>query len=418
MRRLLQSLLATLARAVIRRQRPRIIGITGSVGKTSAREATAAVLRPHYRVRSATENHNNEIGLPLTIISERTPGRSAIGWFCVLARGLVLSFARSSRYPDVLVLEYAADHPGDLVYLLNIARPNIAVVTAVGPAHAEFFKSIERIAAEKQRLVAALPRDGIAVLNIDDDLVAAMSERTRARVVTYGFDEAAEVCAIEHQVRYDDAGFPVGIAFKAVVGGSVVPAALLGCLGRGHTSAALVAIAVGHALGLHLVELSRALRDYVPQPGRSRIIAGIKNTTLLDDSYNASPLAVAAALEMLAGLQVRGRRIAVLGDMLELGSLTEHEHRHMGELAAASGLALLVCVGEASRHLAAGARRAGMSADAIFEFHDALSAGRFIQDRIMSGDVILVKGSRRTRMERIVRELMAEPLHADELLCR
>jgi UDP-N-acetylmuramoyl-tripeptide--D-alanyl-D-alanine ligase len=394
-----------------------VIGVTGSVGKTSTREAIRAVIATTRRTRAAEKNYNNEIGLPATVLGVRPPGRSVFRWTWAMLCGSALALVRRASYPEVLVLEYGADHPGDIDVLTAIAPPSIAVVTAVGPAHTAFFGSVDRVIAEKRRLVTALSPDGVAVLNGDDANVEGMRERTHARVVTYGFREGVDVRGVEYQPTMErDA--PSGIAFKMMIGGSAVPVHLPGCLGRGHAAAALAAAAVGCATGMHLVEISHALEGYTPPPGRMRIIGGVRRTTLLDDSYNASPLAVAVALTALAGLPVAGRRFAVLGDMLELGTLTEHEHVHMGELAANTGLAYLIAVGEASRHLAVAARSLGMPADRVIEFATAADAGRHVQDLLQPGDVVLVKGSQGMRMERVVRELMAEPLRARELLCR
>ncbi|MBI4143148.1 UDP-N-acetylmuramoyl-tripeptide--D-alanyl-D-alanine ligase [Candidatus Uhrbacteria bacterium] len=455
MRHFLLSLLSYLARAVVRRQRSMIVGVTGSVGKTSAREAIRAVLATDWNVRSAPKNYNNEIGFPVAIIGGRAPGRSPFAWAAILLRGCALACVRLLRYPEVLVLEYGADHPGDIAYLTAIAAPRIGVITAVGPAHTEFFGSVERVATEKRRLITGLTREDTAVLNRDDERVTTMRDRTRARVLTYGFHAEADVRGIEYQVTYaapsnaqsstplQEAGswkleagdrtidsqtpnsqsptpptVPMGIALKLQVGGSAVPVHLVGCIGKGHASAVLAAAAVGIALDMHLVEISHALEGYEAPPGRMRLIPGVKQTMLVDDTYNSSPLALASALEALVGIEVTGRRIAVLGDMLELGSLTSPEHRHMGELVAARRFDYVMTVGAASRHLAVGAREAGMAADRVLEFQTAPDAARFVQDLLHPGDIVLIKGSQSMRMERVVQELMADPLRAHELLCR
>lgn len=432
MHRFLLSILSYLARSVVRRQHPMIIGITGSVGKTSTREAIRVVLAADRNVRSAPKNYNNEIGLPIAIIGGHAPGRSPLAWASALLRGVALGSLRSLRYPEMLILEYGADHPGDIAYLTRIAPPTIGVITAVGPAHTEFFRSMERVIAEKRRLIAALPRDGVAVLNRDHEDVYGMRDRTRARVVTYGFHTEADIRGVEYQVTNQflplSAGggagggreqrVPTGIAFKVIAGGSAVPVHLTGCVGRGHASAALAAAAVGTALGMHLVEIAHALATYEPPPGRMRLLGGVKRTVLIDDTYNASPLAVAVALEALAEIAHEGRTFVLLGDMLELGPLTEHEHQHVGELIASKGITYFVTVGEAMRHAARGARAAGMPDDHVLEFRTAIDAARFVQDLLQPSDVVLVKGSQGMRMERAVVELMAEPLRAAEFLCR
>ncbi|MBI4433538.1 hypothetical protein HY632_02100 [Candidatus Uhrbacteria bacterium] len=417
MRHLLEQWMARLARGVIERQQPRVIGITGSVGKTSTKEAIRAVLAATARVRSAPKNYNNEIGLPVSIIGGTAPGSSLVAWAVLLLRGMQQQWVRRTSYPEILVLEYGADHPGDLAHLVQIAQPQIGVVTAVGPAHTEFFRTIDRVIAEKQRLVEGLPRDGVAVLNADDAHVMRMRTHTRAQVVTYGFSESADIRGAEYQVAWQQE-VPTGIAFKVLAEGSAVPIHLRGCLGTSHASAALAAAAVGLALRQNLVAISHALEQYVPPPSRMCMLAGIKRTILIDDSYNASPLAVMSALEAVGELRTQGRRIVVLGDMLELGPLTESEHVHVGERVAELHPDYFVVVGEAMRGAAARARESGMPEDRVLMFRTAPEAGRYVQDLLASGDVVLVKGSQGMRMERVVVELMAEPLRKAELVCR
>ncbi|MFH1430750.1 MAG: UDP-N-acetylmuramoyl-tripeptide--D-alanyl-D-alanine ligase [Candidatus Uhrbacteria bacterium] len=416
-RRFLEVILAYLARSVIRRQRPFIVGVTGSVGKTSSREAIRVVLGVDRSVRAARKNYNNEIGLPMTILGGRMPGRSLLRWVAVFFRGIGLMTARGLRYPEALVLEYGADHPGDITYLLRIAKPDVSVITAIGPTHTEFFSSTDRVAAEKRKLVTCLGRDGIAVLNRDDERIMAMAERTRARVVTFGFHEEADVRAIEYRTTIVD-GRPTGLSFKIAAGGSVVPVRVPGCLGRAHAMATLAAAATGVALGMHLVEIANALERYIPQPSRMRILDGIKNTVLIDDTYNSSPLAAVVALNAFADIPTSGRKIAILGDMLELGALTEREHKQLGVLAASTPVEYLICVGQASHSTAKGARGAGIPEDRVLEFARAEEAGRFVQDMLREGDIVLVKGSQSVRLEKVVIELMADPLKKEQLVCR
>ncbi|MBI2482594.1 UDP-N-acetylmuramoyl-tripeptide--D-alanyl-D-alanine ligase [Candidatus Uhrbacteria bacterium] len=417
MRHHFEQWVARLARGVIARQRPRIVGVTGSVGKTSTKEAIRAVLARTARIRSAPKNYNNEIGLPVTIIGGMAPGRSLSEWITLLLRGWWYRLFRSATYPEVLVLEYGADHPGDLAHLLRIARPHIGVVTAVGPAHTEFFGTLDRVIAEKRRLIEALPQDGVAILNADDANVLGMRAHTRARVWTYGFAESADVRGAEYQIAWQD-HMPTGIALKILAEGSVVPVHLRGCIGMSHASAALAAATVGLASRQHLVAISHALEQYVPPPSRMALLPGIKRTILIDDSYNASPLAVTHALEVVRAMRTTGRQFVVLGDMLELGAHTDAEHARVGEQVAELRPDYFVVVGEAMRIAAARAQESGLPKDRVLTFRTAAEAGRYVQDLLTPGDVVLVKGSQGVRMERVVVELMAEPLRKAELVCR
>ncbi len=420
---ILQKILAVLARQTIRKYKPVIIGITGSVGKTSARLATYAVLKNKFSVRTAEKNYNNEIGLPLTILGIPHSGRNIFAWayqLAIAARRLAVSLAYR-RYPEVLILEYGVDCPGDMGYLLKIARPDIAVTTAIGevPVHVEFFKSPEELIAEKAKLVAALPAHspagnagGWAVLNSDDRAVSAMRAKTAARVITFGRDARADV-----KIANENSATSVsGLAFKIEYKGSVVPVRLTGAFGAPQAYAAASAAAVGLLLGMNLVEISEALADYAPPAGRMRIIEGIRGSQILDDTYNAAPEAMRAALQTLRDLPA-ARKIAVLGDMRELGRYTKDAHRAIGALAAQSA-DLIYCVGEYARYIADEAIARGADREKVVLFPDAASAAAALAPTIQKGDLVLVKGSQSTRMERIVETLMAHPEAAEDLLVR
>ncbi|MBI3631128.1 MAG: hypothetical protein HY221_02215 [Candidatus Sungbacteria bacterium] len=200
---ILQKILAVLARATIRAYKPVVVGITGSVGKTSTRLATYAVVKKKFRVRTAEKNYNNEIGLALTILGIPHYGRNIFGWISGLAPAAMRLVIRNPRYPEILVLEYGVDRPGDMDYLVSLARPEVAVVTAIGevPAHVEFFENPEALAREKAKLVAALPSAGFAILNHDDYAAYDMRGSTPARVITFGQEEHAEVRMDNYEFR-------------------------------------------------------------------------------------------------------------------------------------------------------------------------------------------------------------------------
>ncbi len=421
MKHIFEKLLAHFALAILKKYHPRIVGITGSVGKSSTKEAVVKVLAERFRVRGSPKNYNNELGLPLAVIGTASGGRSPARWLAVFSRVGTLLFGRTA-YPDVLVLEMGADHPGDIAYLTRIAPPMVGVVTAVAPVHTEFFQNLDGVRREKSALVASLAHTGFAVLNHDDELVRTMAGHTRARVITYGFGEGADLHALEFTLHYEVGEKPenAGVLFKIAYGGSVVPVRMNGVLGRQHVYAALAAAAVGHAFGMNLIDIARGLTQYEPPRGRMSLVAGIKKTMIIDDTYNASPRATHEALHTLRAVEISesARRIAVIGDMKELGAYAAEGHREVGKLIAELKIDVLITVGELARGIAHGARGAGMSDDHIFEFMDRAEAGKFLQDRMGEGDVILVKGSQSARMEKIVKEVMAEPERARELLVR
>ncbi len=426
---ILQKILALVARATIRRYQPKIIGITGSVGKTSTRHAVYAALKKRYRVRNAEKNYNNEIGMPLVILGLPHYGRNVRRWLFGLAGAVLRVVFREEIYPEILILEYGIDRPGDMDYLLSIASPDIAVATAIGdiPVHVEFFADPEELIREKAKMVSALPKTGHAILNHDDYAVVAMKSVTNASVTTFGVEAHASVRMTNYKfqtIENQDVGeTPDGITFKIEYKGSVVPVRLHGAFGEPHAYAATAAAAVGLATGMNLVEIAEALRDYTPPPGRLRLIKGIKHSLIIDDTYNAAPESMRAALETVAALPGK-RKIAMLGDMLELGRFTEQAHRSIGDRAA-EFLDILITVGPRAKFIADEALSRGaepharaLSREQVMHFDDSVSAGRALDALLEPGDLVLIKGSQAMRMEKAVEEIMAHPERARELLVR
>lgn len=420
MKSIIIKLLRFLGRRIIKKYKPSVIGITGSVGKTAAKEAVAAVLASKYRVRKSEGNYNTEIGLPLTIIGVKSGQKSPIKWLTIFIKALGL-IALKFDYPKMLVLEMGADKAGDISYLLKIATPQVGIITSIAPVHTEGFGSVETIAREKGKLFRAVPRDGWLVVNLDDKEVERLSQTSVAHKITYGINHAgeADMKARECRVNYSNQSATgiAGISFKLVTENNVTPVVLPGVLGEHQIYPSLIAAAVGKIFGINLVVVAESLRHAPLSAGRMRILPGIKHTIIIDDSYNSSPLAASRALRSVAGLEVDGaHRFAVLGDMLELGSISEREHRRLGQLAAELKFDVLLTIGERAKDIARGAVKAGMSADSIFSFANADEARLFIQPRIKEGDVILVKGSRGIHLEIVVKEIMAQPEKAKELL--
>ncbi len=420
MKLLLQKILTALARAHIKKYEPMIIGVTGNAGKTSTKEAIAAVVGHVRTVRSAAGNLNNEFGFPLTVLGDwdreyYDRGSSPGLWFRVLWAGVIGLVYRNC--PEVFLLEYGADHPGDIRRLARTFRPHIAVVTTVGPVpvHIEFFKDAEALADEKANLVKVLAPSGHAVLNHDDDRVLDMKEKTKAHIATYGFDDNSTVKVSDFEYKGTEEGKPVGVTFKLHQGSTFVPVTVNGSLGRSQAYAAAAAAAVGSILGMNLVQVSQALSGYHGPKGRLKILVGIKRSTIIDDTYNASPASTRLALETLHDLPGL-RKIAVLGDMLELGEHTIRAHQDAGTFAA-TFVDVLVCVGARAKFIAEAASDQ-MSRDNIFTFDTSDDAKEEVRQLIREHDLVLVKGSQGIRMEKIVEEIMAEPENKKELLVR
>jgi UDP-N-acetylmuramoyl-tripeptide--D-alanyl-D-alanine ligase len=349
----------------------RVIGITGSVGKTSTKELTWAVLSRRYETLKTEGNLNSEVGLPLMLL-RLTP--------------------RHQR----AVLEMGMYARGEIAALCAIARPAVGVITLVGPVHLERLGSIEAIAAAKAELVEALPEDGVAVLNRDDPYVREMAGRTRARVFFYGLDPEADLWADEIVSEGLE-----GIRFDLHYRGETFRRVRVSLLGRHSVHTALRAIAVGILEGLTWDEIFTGLRDPRAQL-RLVAVPGLQGSILLDDTYNASPPSMLAALNLLAELE--GRKIAVLGDMLELGTYEVEAHRLVGGRAG-TVVDLLITVGPRARIIAREAMAVGLPADRAWACDSNAEAIEILRRILKSGDVVLVKGSRGLRMEEIVNAL-------------
>ncbi|PIT88122.1 MAG: hypothetical protein COU29_03870 [Candidatus Magasanikbacteria bacterium CG10_big_fil_rev_8_21_14_0_10_36_32] len=418
---ILQSILRVLAKTILKKYHPDVVGITGSIGKSSTKEAIAVVLQTKFDVRASSKNYNNQIGLPLTVIGvEKTPGKSLLGWLMVFSKALKLIFCRDCNYPEILVLEMGADRPGDIQYLVDIAPCKVGVLTYISHVHTEFFKTIKKIAQEKRTILSHLNEDDFAVVNFDNDLVVQNS-KNKAETLTYGFKEGADFQATDVNIIIDpNTGWPTGLNFKVTHDGSFIPVFMSGVMAEHLIPTFLAGLAVGHIFGVNLVEAVDSLRKLNPLPGHMRIISGIKNTVIIDDTYNSSPEPTKSALSTLSRIKIKtgAERYAILGDMLELGQETEFAHRQIGFKVAELGIDVLITIGEASKHTAEAAREAGMDEHKVVMFENIESAGRFLQEVLEEGDAVLIKGSQSIRMEKIVKEIMSEPLRAKELLAR
>lgn len=416
LKKILYFKLKLLAKAVIRKYQPQIIGITGSVGKTSAKEAIFTVVSEFKKSRRNVKNYNNEVGLPLTILAPSfSPGKNIFLWLKVFFKAFSLILFENKKYPRILVLEMGADKPGDIRYLTEIAPPDIAVITAIGHSHQEFFGSFQNIVKEKLSLLKFVSgRDSWAILNYDDPEIARAVENIKIPVLTFGRNPKSDV--VVSNIQIVKKGSSYGTAFKLHYQGTETPIFLPGVLGWQHAQAAAAAAGVGLAMKMNMVSIGQALLKYKPALGRMALLPGVKNAWIIDDTYNASPESAKAALEILLQVPVKGRKIAVFGDMLELGDYSEVGHQEVGRYLVDIGVDYLYIVGERSRDIARGALDAGMSEDKIYHFPFTREAGVFLQERIEPGDVILIKGSRGSKMEQVVYEIMARPWDANEKL--
>ncbi len=418
-KKIIAKILELEARAILKKYQPKVIAVTGSVGKTSTKDAIYSVISKAFHARKSEKSFNSDIGVPLTILGCNNAWNNPIKWLQNIWQGFSLIIFKKS-YPEWLVLEVGADRPGDIKQISSWLKPNIVVVTkfATVPVHIEYFKNKEAVVAEKGHLVEALKHDGLLILNSDDADVFAFKNKTTNRIITYGMMGDAQVRATNYSVYYSEAdNEPFGVYFKVEYDGNCLPVRIIGTLGQNNIYSALAALAVGIGLNLNLVEATENLVRFTPPKGRMNIIKGIKKSILIDDTYNSSPVAIKSALETLRDMKTKYRKIAILGDMMELGKHTSDEHKKAGVLAA-TACDMLVTVGLRSRALAESAIDAGLEEDDVLQFDDSVEAGKYIQNIVKEGDIILVKGSQSTRMEKVVYEIMAEPERASELLVR
>jgi UDP-N-acetylmuramoyl-tripeptide--D-alanyl-D-alanine ligase len=417
-KKILVFILTFEARLVLKRYKPNIIAITGSVGKTSTKDAIYAVIASGAFARKSEKSFNSEIGLPLTILGRPNAWSNPLRWLENIVDGIVL-FLLPARYPEWLVLEVGADRPGDISSLESWLRTDVVVITRLPdvPVHVEFFQSAEQVKEEKASLIKTLRSGGALVLYGDDPEVAKLHERAPgAAITTFGFSPQSHVRAHDIKLLVGSDGKPRGMHTNISMDGSTAPLEVVGSLGAPALLSILAAASVGRALGKSLAEILTSLKGYEPPRGRMRLIDGEKNILIIDDTYNSSPAAVMAALDALA-LLPRGRKIVILGDMLELGRHSTVEHRKVGARVAQIADVLLT-VGFRARDIAQGALDAGLSEGKILQYEHAGKAGSELEELIKPGDVILVKGSQSIRMERIVEEIMEHPEDAPNLLVR
>ncbi len=359
-----------------RRVAASLVAITGSNGKTSTRAMTEAVLSTRFSTLATSGNFNNEIGLPLTLL-------------------------RISACHRWVVAELGMSQPGEIRRLAQICRPDLAVITNIGPAHLEGLGSLEAIRLAKAELLEGLQAGGRAILNGDDPLVRRIAEETTVPVLRFGLETEAAIRAEEI------ASQALGTRFTLVLPGERVPV-LLPLPGRFMVLNALAAAAVGHLAGLGAAEIARGLEAFRPPPARMRLLAISGGVTLIDDTYNANPRSMAAAIHTLAQLAGTARSVLVAGDMLELGDQAATLHLEIGVLAARAGITRLCATGQFAAKVCQGARETDAGLECL-HCQDKSKIAGILRRWLRPGDWILVKGSRGMRMETVVTELAATP---------
>jgi UDP-N-acetylmuramoyl-tripeptide--D-alanyl-D-alanine ligase len=421
--------LRELAKIQLIKIRPTVIGITGSAGKTSLRNAVAAILKDELRVKVSIKA-NSESGIPLNILGLTPSDYSLIDWIKLAILAPIKLITNWKSY-DVYVVEMGIDSPDipkNMEYLLTIVRPQIGVFINALPVHSEFFdklvspevkdlkkrreKIADLIAAEKGKLIRSLPKGGTAVLNIDDFRIKKFIRRTEARVITFATRGRADLSTSDIKVNLD--GFSMKVSEKKT--SEILK--LNELLDEHYAQTFLGAIAVGRSFGLSLKDCIRALeKNFHLPPSRMTVIPGIKKSTILDSSYNASTKTTVSALNLLNKVAPE-RKVAILGDMRELGEISQEEHEQLAETAKKTA-DLIIAVGPMMRkwfvpHL----KKLGFHNKAILSFINPYQAAQKVPQLIQSQDTILIKGSQNTIfLEIVVEQLLANP-QDKKLLCR
>lgn len=402
------------AKLVLARHKPFIIGVTGNLGKTSTKDAIYAVMKEHFHVRRSEKSLNSEFGVPLTILGEKSGWTSPVAWIGILARGLLVPFRR--QYPTHLVLEIGADRPGDIKSITQWVKPDITIVTQFGqvPVHIEFFPDRDAVVEEKGYLVSALKETGLFIYNADDHDAEKLLSKTSARKTGIGIHEATDVKA-ENVRLY---GTPLqGTETDVTIDGVKYHLVLPEVVGKSPVYSALPALAVARELNISLEVACASLRDGDKPKGRMRLLAGMNGSVIIDDTYNASPKATEHGLKTLSEIDTKGRKIAVLGDMLELGEFTRDEHYKVGLIAAKSAHKLYT-VGIRSRATAEGALDGKMKDENIMQCDTSIDVGKELVQILKEGDVVYMKGSQSMRIERAVKMILAETHDPKKVLVR
>jgi UDP-N-acetylmuramoyl-tripeptide--D-alanyl-D-alanine ligase len=348
-----------------------VIGVTGSAGKTSTKDVIASMLAAGMPVGKTIGNLNNHVGVPLSIL--RLPGDARVA-----------------------VLEMGMNHAGEIRALCAIAKPRIGVVTNVGHAHMEAFDSIEGVAAAKRELIESLPPDGVAVLNADDPLVSKFRAAHSGYTPTFGINSPADMRADHVQLTDQGVSFQVdGVRFESAL------------VGRHSVSNILAGLAVASLYGIRPQQLMEVVRDLAAPAMRGQRLVH-NGVVILNDCYNSNPDAARVMIDVLRETPAK-RRIAVLGEMLELGRWSESLHRDVGSYVAKSGIDVLVGIRGEACHLVDAARQSGLAVDAAFFFPDSEAAGEHLRKIARPGDVILLKGSRGTHVEHALERFLARP---------
>lgn len=414
-KKIIYTILKWEAILVLKRFKPRIIGVAGSVGKTSTKDALYAALKDFIVIRKNQKSFNSEIGVPLTILGLETGWNNPRIWISNIYKGFKVIFSKD--YPEWLVLELGTDRPGDMKKLISWITLDYAVFTRFPdvPVHAQYFKKADDVNEEDAQMMFGLKKEGVLILNADDAKIAELELKSTFKTLWYGFNAVKNGVGVSHvEIQYQDEKV-IGQNIKVNFGSNSVPFMITGALGVQHVYPILAALIVAKDLGINALDVLQSLSSYHVPAGRMNILEGVQDIMIIDDSYNASPIAVKVALETLAQLKV-DTKIAILGDMAELGKYSQAEHKKIAHLLKEYKISHLITYGKESESIAEEANLIG-----IKNVCNALShanAADVVLKWAKGNTAVLIKGSQSTRMEKISYELLLDKSQAKKVLVR
>lgn len=413
-RKWMLGVLKFLAKIKLKKMHCKVIGVTGSVGKTTCKDAIYDILKSKFNVYKSEKSYNSEFGVPLTILHQQSGFSSLLSWIVILVQGFLRTFFVRDKY-DYLILEMGVDRKGDMDFLMKIARPDFAVMTAIKAVHIDKgqFDTIQGIFEEKRKIFDRLNEGGIALINIDDEIISKIYKKGDRHQLSYSQEKEADL-SVKNFTRTEK-----GIEFDVMIKGESSHFAVP-IFGKYQLTNILPAIGIGVLTGVSAEEMKGALAQFKLPPGRMNIIEGLKSSLILDSSYNASPEAVLEALKILDffGKKRQQRRVFVFGNMNELGNRSKEFHKSVGEKIP-QHTDVLITVGPDVKISAESAIHNGLSKEKVKSFDSAHDAAEYYKTIMNDRDVILVKGSQNNvRLEFFIKEVMADPEKAAEKLVR
>ncbi len=394
-----------LARMVIFRRKPEIIAITGSVGKTSTKEAIYTVLSGGKNIKKCEDDLGGNKSILFALLDAKHD-LSIKGMIRALMHGMDV-FVFGGEYPETIILEFNARKVGDIKKIAKWLHPDIVLVTRLPevPVHIEFFKGSKEMTEEKMSIARALKMSGTLILNADDDNVMAHKEDLKSKTLTYGGSESANIRFSDVALAQATSETKGGLTFKANFDEKIFPVFLPDIYSESYVYIALSALAVAYAKGMNMVHAIERLLEYKTPQGRMQIIYAKNDVVFIDDSFNSSPLALESALSVLGNIPFGKRKVAVLGDMLELGRFTDESHFNAGQYSYKHA-DILVTSGLRAKKIAEGAKSTRMSHKKIFETENERDTEDILFKILKKGDVVLVKGAKKMNMRKIIDSLL------------